>query len=137
MTIPSNSFTLHCGTSSQRSLVQRIFFIGPAGHIDIMIDCLQVMFIPPEDRLFFVGESQKYACNNWCAHFHQALLRGGYNLVGSLRCGSLLACLNFFLSHSSDMWLNTLILELKEHHVSNNMRFTLQTAGCMFFGSIY
>jgi NACHT domain len=97
------------------------FFIGPAGHIDIMIDCLEVMLIPPEDGIFFAGNAQEYACNNWCYHFDQAMIKGGYNLIDSPTVGSLMSCLKHFFSHSFDMWINTLILKSKSVKVLNAM----------------
>jgi hypothetical protein len=101
------------------------FFIGPAGHIDIMIDCLELMLIPPEDGVVFAGETQEYVSDNWCHHFDQALIEGGYNLIDSLAVCSLMTCLTDFFSHSSDMWINTLILKYPDAMVLNVMRSVL------------
>lgn len=108
-------------TTESRS---RGFFIGPTGHIDMMTDCLKVMLVPPEDGFFFTSESQKYACNNWCHHFHQAI-EGGHDPTGSLSTSSVISCLTDFLFQSSDFWINTLLLNANEQKALNIMNSVL------------
>ena len=74
-----------------------------------MTNCLKVMTIPLEDGFFFGGEVQKYACINWCHHFHQVLIKRGPNLIHSLISNTLMTCLTDFLFQSFELWINTLI----------------------------
>ncbi|KIM84580.1 hypothetical protein PILCRDRAFT_388485 [Piloderma croceum F 1598] len=87
------------------------FFIDPpSGHIIIATKCLKVLEAFPEDGCFFIGEVQKYACNNWCYHLHQALIEEGDSHINLLADGFLMSCLTTFSTQSLQFWINTLIL---------------------------
>jgi hypothetical protein len=84
----------------------------PAHHLRIAIDCLIAITVPPENGISYVG-FRKYACSNWCHHFHQCLGEGGENnvIIYSLSETALTNCLVKFVSESLDPWINTTILE--------------------------
>ena len=84
------------------------FFIDPARHLDILVDCLKLVSKPPETGLFVAGEASKYACINWCHHFDQWLTIGG-NLLDLSHDHSLMDYLMNFISESFDYWVNTLL----------------------------
>jgi hypothetical protein len=83
------------------------FFIDPpARHLDILLDCLKLMLIPPDTDIFFRGEASEYACNNWCHHFDQWLILGNESHDDSLT-----SYLTNFVSESFDYWVNTLLIK--------------------------
>jgi hypothetical protein len=83
------------------------FFIDPpARHLDILLNCLKLMLIPPDTDIFFRGEASEYACNNWCHHFDQWLILGNASHDVSLT-----SYLKFFVSESFDYWVNTLLIK--------------------------
>ncbi|KIM71709.1 hypothetical protein PILCRDRAFT_750317 [Piloderma croceum F 1598] len=84
------------------------FFIDPARHLDILVDCLKFLAKPPETGTFFAGEASIYACINWCHHFDQWLTIGG-NLLDLSHDHSLTSYLRNFVSQSFDYWLDTLL----------------------------
>jgi len=79
-------------------------------HMFILGDCLNVLKVFPNDGCFFMGEVQKYACNNWCHHFYQALIEGGDDCIELLTSSHLMTYLTNFVSHSLQFWVNTLIM---------------------------
>ncbi|KIM71981.1 hypothetical protein PILCRDRAFT_830040, partial [Piloderma croceum F 1598] len=84
------------------------FFIDPSiRHLDILLDCLKLVSIPPETDIFFSSEASRYACNNWCYHFDQWLTIGK-----ELQNDPLLSYLTNFVSQSFDYWVNTSLLNL-------------------------
>jgi hypothetical protein len=83
------------------------FFIDPpARHLDILLDCLKLVLIPPDSDIFFRGEASEYACKNWCHHFDQWLILGNESHDDSLT-----SYLKKFVSESFDYWVNTLLIQ--------------------------
>jgi hypothetical protein len=89
------------------------FFIDPpARHLDILLDCLKLMSIPPDTDIFFRGEASEYACNNWWYHFDQWLILGNESHNASLT-----SYLKIFVSESLDYWVNTLLIKGSLRHM--------------------
>jgi hypothetical protein len=83
------------------------FFIDPpARHLDILLDCLKLLLIPPDADIFFRGEASEYACNNWCHHFNEWLILGNESHDDSVT-----SYLKTFVSESFDYWVNTLLIK--------------------------
>jgi NACHT domain len=94
-------------TTSSRS--GEFYVDPPARHLVITIDCLKS--ITGYNRYEILEkETQKYACANWCHHFHGSLTTGGGTHITDSSTGvSLMSCLTGFISQSFDSWINTLI----------------------------
>ncbi|KIM75138.1 hypothetical protein PILCRDRAFT_827570 [Piloderma croceum F 1598] len=83
------------------------FFINPpARHLDILLDCLKLVGIPPDTDILFRGEASEYACINWCHHFDQWLILGN-----EPHNDYLTSYLTNFASESFDYWVNTLLVK--------------------------
>jgi hypothetical protein len=86
------------------------FYINPPiRHLFIARDCLTAITFQPEEQIY--GGGQKYACLNWCYHFHKGLSEAEDNLFDTLSSTFLTSCQNFFVSQTFDIWVNTLIAE--------------------------
>ena len=83
------------------------FFIDPpVHHLDILLDCLKLVLIPPDTDILFRGEASEYACMNWCHHFNQWLTLGNESYHDYLR-----SYLTNFASQSFDYWVNTVVIK--------------------------
>jgi hypothetical protein len=93
------------------------FFIDPpTRHLDILLDCLKLIAIPPDTDMFFSSEASRYACNNWCYHFDQWMTIGNES-----QNSPLLSYLEKFVSESFDYWVNTLLIKGSLGHMLNTL----------------
>lgn len=89
----------------------RNFFISAKKHMLLAIGCLQVLQNHSTDSIFFESEAQLYSSYNWDQHFLQALVEGHTIDPNEPNTVSLMSYLNHLLSHTLNLWINTLLLE--------------------------
>jgi hypothetical protein len=99
------------------------FFIDPlVHHLDILLDCLKLLAIPPDTDIFFRAKASKYACINWSHHFDQWLTIGN-----DPHDDSLTSYLTNFVSESFNYWVNTLLLNGSLGDMLDMLRWILLT----------
>jgi len=89
-----------------------LFINHPARHLSITTDCIALMKVQAAYNLL-PGGGLEYAVESWCHHLACVVEEeGGVNLLNSQHSISMMRELIGFVSHSFDLWLDCIILQV-------------------------